>query len=86
MPSWDSGSVIEDPGCAYKGPVFLRGGPVPMMHPGVYHLSWPRGAPRPAHVVGSDAVLRTARRRRTCTSSLYYSRGTPDSGYRQPPN
>jgi hypothetical protein len=54
-----------------------------MMHPREYYLSLPRGAPRPAHVVGSGAVLRVARRRRTCTSSLYCSRGTLDSGYRQ---
>jgi hypothetical protein len=48
-----------------------------MMHPGVYHLSLPRGASRPAHVVGSGAVLRVARRRRTCTTSLYCSMGYP---------
>jgi hypothetical protein len=62
MPSWESGSIIEDPGCAYRGPVFLRGGPEPMVHPRVYHLSLPRGAPRPAHVVGSGAILHVARR------------------------
>jgi hypothetical protein len=28
-----------------------------MMHPGVYYLSLPRGVLRPAHVVGSGAVL-----------------------------
>jgi hypothetical protein len=77
MPSWESESVIEDPGCAYRGPVFLRGGPEPMKQPGVYHLSLPRGAPRPAHVVGSGAVLRATKRRRTCTTSLYCSRGYP---------
>jgi hypothetical protein len=77
MPSWESGSVIEDPGCVYRGPVFLRGGLEPMIHPGVYHLSLPCGAPRPAHVVGSGAVLRAARRCRTCTTSLYCSRGYP---------
>jgi hypothetical protein len=48
-----------------------------MMHLGVYYLSLPHGAPRPAHVVGSGAVLRVARRRRTCTVSLYCSRGYP---------
>jgi hypothetical protein len=48
-----------------------------MTHPGVYYLSLPRGAPRPAHVVESDVVLRMARRRRTCTAFLYYSRGYP---------
>jgi hypothetical protein len=77
MPSWESGSVIEDPSCAYKGLVFLRGGSEPMMHPGVYHLSLPRGAPRPTHVVGSGAILCVAKRLYTCTTSLYYSRGYP---------
>jgi hypothetical protein len=75
MPSWESRIVIEDPGCVYRGSVFLRGGPDPMMPPGVHHLPLPRGAPRSAHVVGSGVVLRAARRRRTCTSSLYCSRG-----------
>jgi hypothetical protein len=56
IPSWESRIVIEGPGCAYRGPVLLRGGPDLMMHPVVYHLSLPRGAPRPAHVVGSGAV------------------------------
>jgi hypothetical protein len=54
-----------------------------MIHPGVYHLFSSRGAPRPAHVVGSGVVHRAARIRRTCTASLYCSRGTPDLGYRQ---
>jgi hypothetical protein len=30
--------------CTYRGPVSLYGGPDPMMHPGVYYLSLPRGA------------------------------------------
>jgi hypothetical protein len=51
----------------------------------VHHLPLPRGAPRPAHVVGSGAVLRAARRRRTCTTSFTVVEGTPDSGYRQWP-
>jgi hypothetical protein len=59
------------------GPIFLRGGPDPMMHPRVHHLSLPRGAPKPGHVVRSGAVLRAARRRHTCTKSLYCSRGYP---------
>jgi hypothetical protein len=75
MPSWKSRVVIVGPGCAYRGPVFIYGGPDPMMHPGVHHLPLPRGAPRPAHAVGSGAVLRAARRRRTCIVSLYRSRG-----------
>jgi hypothetical protein len=48
-----------------------------MMPPGVYYLSLPRGAPRPAHVVGSGAALRVARRHHTCIASLYCSRGYP---------
>jgi hypothetical protein len=35
-------------------------GPDPSMHLGKYYLSLPRGAPRPAHVVGSGAALRVA--------------------------
>jgi hypothetical protein len=34
MPSWESRIVIVDPGCAYRGPVFIRGGLGPMMHLG----------------------------------------------------
>jgi hypothetical protein len=77
MPSWESQIVIVGPGCAYRGPVFIRGGPDPMMHPGVHHLPLLRGAPRPAHAVVSGVVLRAARRCRTCTASLYRSRGYP---------
>jgi hypothetical protein len=53
IPSWESRTVIKGSGCAYRGPVFLRGGPDPIMHPRVYYLSLPRGTPEPAHVVGS---------------------------------
>jgi hypothetical protein len=77
MPSWESQAVIRGPGCVYRGPALLRGDLVSMIHPGVYHLFSPRGAPRPAHVVGSGAVHRAPRRRRTCTTSLYRSRGYP---------
>jgi hypothetical protein len=77
MPSWESRIVIVGPGCAYRGPVFIRGGPDPMMHLGVHHLPLPSDAPRPSHAVGSGAVLRGARRHHTCTSSLYHSRGYP---------
>jgi hypothetical protein len=48
-----------------------------MMHPGMYSLSLPRGALRPAHVVGSGVVLRVAWGRRTCTTSSYCRRGYP---------
>jgi hypothetical protein len=77
MPSWVSRTVIEGPGCVYRGLVFLHGGPDPMIHSGVYHLPLPRGAPRPVHMVGSGAVLHAARRRHACKASLYYSRGYP---------
>jgi hypothetical protein len=77
LPSWESRIVIVGPDCAYRGQVFIRGGLDQMMHPGVHHLPLPRGAPRPAHAVGSGAILRAARRRRTCTASLYRSRGYP---------
>jgi hypothetical protein len=41
----------------HRGPVSLCGGLDPIMHPGMYYLSSPRGALRPAHVVGSGVVL-----------------------------
>jgi hypothetical protein len=41
----------------HRGPVFLCGGPDPTVLPGMYYPSSPRGALRPAHVVGSDAAL-----------------------------
>jgi hypothetical protein len=76
MPYWELRT------CTYMGPVSLYGGPDPMMHLGAYYLSLPHGALRPAHVVGSGAVLRVARRRRMCTTSSYRRRGYPDPGYR----
>jgi hypothetical protein len=63
MPSWELQT------CTYRGPVALCGGPDLIIHPGMYYLSLPRGALRPTHVVGSDAVLRVSWRRRTCTAS-----------------
>jgi hypothetical protein len=77
IPFWESRIIAGGSSCAYRGPVFLRGGPVPMIHPRVYHFPSPRGAPRPSHVVGSGAVHRAARGRRTCTTYLYCSRGYP---------
>jgi hypothetical protein len=81
MPSWESRIVIEGLGCAYRGSVLLRGDPNPMIHPGVYHLSLPRGAPRPAHVVGSGAV--PVRPGGVVRVQRLYTvvGGTPDSGY-----
>jgi hypothetical protein len=74
MPFWELRT------CTYRGPVFLYGGPDPMMHHEVYYLSLPHDALRPAHVVGLGAVLHMVC---TCTASSYCRRGYPDSGYRQ---
>jgi hypothetical protein len=71
MPSWELRT------CTHRGPVSYCGGPDPMMHPGMYYLSLPRGAFRPAHVVGSGAVLRVTWRRHTCTAPSYCRRGYP---------
>jgi hypothetical protein len=61
----------------HRGPVFLCGGPDPTVHPGMYYLSSPRGALRPAHVVGSGAALRVTWRCRTGAASSYCRRGYP---------
>jgi hypothetical protein len=61
----------------HRGPVFLCGGPDPAVHPGMYYPSLPRGALRPAHVVGSGATLRVTWRSRTCATSSYCRRGYP---------
>jgi hypothetical protein len=77
MLTWESRAVIGGPGYAYRGPVLPRGGPVQLIHPGMYHLFSPRGAPWAAHVVGSSVVRRAARKRRTGIASSYCSRGYP---------
>jgi hypothetical protein len=61
----------------HRGPVFLCGGPDPTTLPGLYYLSSPRGALRPAHVVGSGAALRVTWRCRTGAVSSYCRRGYP---------
>jgi hypothetical protein len=61
----------------YRGPVFLCGGPDPTVLPGTYHPSSPRGAFRPAHVVGSGAALRVTRRCRTGAAPSYCRRRYP---------
>jgi hypothetical protein len=71
MPSWEPRT------CMHRGPVFYCGGPVPMMHPGMYYLPLSHGAFRPAHVVGSGAILRVTWRRCTCTAPSYCRRGYP---------
>jgi hypothetical protein len=45
MLTWESQTVFMGLGCAYRGPVLPRGGPVQLTHPGMYHLFSPRGAP-----------------------------------------
>jgi hypothetical protein len=45
MLTWESQTVIGGPGCAYRGLVLPRGGPVQLIHPGMYHLFSPCGAP-----------------------------------------
>jgi hypothetical protein len=77
-------SLFEGPGIpswelrtrSYRGPVFL-GGPDPSMHLGMYYLSLPRGAPSPAHVVGSGAALRMTWRCGTGAVPSYRRRGYP---------
>jgi hypothetical protein len=71
MPSWDLRT------CTYRGPVSLCGGPDPSIHPMMYYLSLPRGALRPAHVVGSGAILRVARKCCACAASSCCRRGYP---------
>jgi hypothetical protein len=79
------GTHPGDPAChlgssglvLHRGPVFLCGGPDPTVLPGMYYPSSPRGALRPAHVVGSGATLGVTWRSRTCASSSYCRRGYP---------
>jgi hypothetical protein len=61
----------------HMGPVFLCGGPDPTVLPGMYYPSSPRGALRPAHVVGSGVVLRVTWRCCTGAASSYCRRGYP---------
>jgi hypothetical protein len=61
----------------HMGPMFLYGGPDPTVLPGMYYPSSPRGALRPAHVVGSGAALRVTWRCCTDIASPYYRRGYP---------
>jgi hypothetical protein len=69
MPSWEPRTRM------HRGPVSYCARLDPMMHPGMYYLPLPRGAFRPAHVVGSGAVLRVTWRR--CTTPSYCRRGYP---------
>jgi hypothetical protein len=61
----------------HRGPVFLCEGPDPTVLPRMYCSSLPRGALRPAHVVGSGAALRVTWRCRTGAASSYCRRGYP---------
>jgi hypothetical protein len=79
MPSWELQI------CTYRGPVFLYGGPDPMMHHGTYYLSLPRGAlslpmrwGRVPFSVWPGGVVHVQRLHTV-------EEGTPDSGYRQWP-
>jgi hypothetical protein len=45
MLTWESQAVIGGPGYAYRGPVLPHGGPVQLIHPRMYHLFLPHGAP-----------------------------------------
>jgi hypothetical protein len=79
------GVLPRDPSCLLGSPrlvcteglVPYGGGPDSMMHPAVYHLSSPRGALRPAHVVGSGATLRVTWRGRTGAAPSCCRRGYP---------
>jgi hypothetical protein len=71
MPSWELRT------CTYRGPVSLCGSLDPSIHPGMYYLSLPRGALRPAHVVGSGAILRVARKCCAGAASSCCRRGYP---------
>jgi hypothetical protein len=68
--------LLGAPDRSYRGPVSL-GGPEPSMHPETYYLFLPRGAPRPAHVVGSGAALRMTWECRTGAAPSYRRRGYP---------
>jgi hypothetical protein len=68
---------------SYWGPVSL-GGPDPSIHLGMYYLSLPRGAPSPAHVVGSGAAPRMTWRCGTGAAPSYRRRGYPS--FRVPTN
>jgi hypothetical protein len=71
MPSWELRT------CTYRGPASLCGGPDPVVHPGTYYLSLPRGALRSTYAVGSGSVLHVAWRCRTGAASSYCRRGYP---------
>jgi hypothetical protein len=73
MPSWEPQSRL------YRGPASFRGGQDLSMHPREFYLPLPRGAPNPAHVVGSGAAPRAtgggggvARQRRLYTVGRGY--------------
>jgi hypothetical protein len=63
--------------------LYIQGSGVPLWRSGpndaswMYYLSLPRGAFRPAHVVGSGAILRVAWRCRTGVAPSYYRKGYP---------
>jgi hypothetical protein len=74
MPSWEPQSRL------YRGPASFRGGQDLSMHPREFYLPLPRGAPNPAHVVGSGAAPRATGGgggRCTATTPLYCRKGVP---------
>jgi hypothetical protein len=84
MLTWESQAVIGGPGCAYRGLVLPRGGPVQLIHLGMYHLFSPHGALELPTWWGR--VLFTVRLGNTVRAPCLHTvvGGTPYSGYRQP--
>jgi hypothetical protein len=81
----ESRATIEGPGCAYRGPVFPRGGPTRLIHPGCIIF--------PCHMVPLELPMWWGRALSTVwlgngvrAPRLHIVvRGTPDSGYRHGP-
>jgi hypothetical protein len=76
MLTWQSRTVIGGPGCAYRGPVFPRGGPVQLIHPGIQGLEPSTWWGRVLFSVRLEIDVRAP-----CLHTVV--KGTPDSGHRQ---
>jgi hypothetical protein len=77
MLTWESRTVFGGPGCAHRGPVLPRGGPVQLTaswNIPSFFATWCPGA---VHVVGLGVVHRAARDCRTGTVPSYCSNGYP---------
>jgi hypothetical protein len=86
MLTWESRTVFGGPGCAYRGLVLPRGGPVQLI--ASWDISSFLATRRPwSHPRGVVRCLFATRLKiATWTSHLHtIVRGTPDSGYRQWP-